>query len=204
MAFLNFIDSSNQVAQRLLLGRSLFPGADWSTRFVSEMTESVATAQVASSSLPTSNIMNLNSAAGAASFSGNFTDQTCDWLEICSTRFYLITRETPPLSHSYTQFNTLTVTLYYFFIQLPNPPAGSNENGTGARQQTVEDSMSRIREVRYDRGNLAEEGDREAQRMASARERLRTIQAVASKCEADEAVILAGMGFYCCGTESLS
>lgn len=63
--------------------------------------------------------------------------------------------------------------------------------------------MSRIREVRYDRGNsVMEEQDREALRMAAARERIGTFQTTKIRFEPEEALILAMMGYFYCGTDA--
>lgn len=79
--------------------------------------------------------------------------------------------------------------LYYFFIQAPQGRApGTNQ------QLAYQEALANIREVRYDRGQLTEEKDREAQRMASAKERLHSFT-VANLAD-DEVFNLANNGFY--------
>ena len=79
--------------------------------------------------------------------------------------------------------------LYYFYIQAPQGRA----SGT-SQQLTFQEALANIREVRYDRGQLNDEKDRDAQRMASATERLLSFGG--STLPADEALILSLLGFY--------
>ena len=79
--------------------------------------------------------------------------------------------------------------LYYFYIQSPQGRA----SGT-SQHLTFQEALANIREVRYDRGQLNDEKDREAQRMASATERLLSFGK--STLPADEALILSLLGFY--------
>lgn len=88
-------------------------------------------------------------------------------------REYLVPE--PLLQCRYAEWvEPLRAKLLYFFIQAPAPDAPA---GTILRiSPTLQESLQRVREVTYDRGTVVDELAREALRMSSASERLRTFE----------------------------